>query len=76
MSKPRPRLTSDQFDALAQLLRLRESPSREVARLMLVDGLDAAEAAQRGGIVKYAAYKVYYSCLRGLALVQTIAGRE
>ncbi len=41
-------MTSEQFQALAQLqlLRLRQGPQREAARLVLVDGLRQADAAR------------------------------
>lgn len=39
-------MTSTQFDALAQLLRLRAGPQQAAARLVLVDGLAPADAAR------------------------------
>lgn len=43
-------MTNDQFDLLARLMRLRAGAAREVVRLVLVDGLTAAEAARRAGM--------------------------
>ncbi len=43
-------MTPEQFDAIAQLMRLRASPSREALRLVLVEGLSQSEAAARAGI--------------------------
>ncbi|MCK9987769.1 MAG: hypothetical protein AzoDbin1_04241 [Azoarcus sp.] len=42
-------MTSQQFEALAKLLRSRD-PSREGARLVLVEGLTRKAAAERLGI--------------------------
>lgn len=41
------RLTATQFDALGQLLRLRQGPARQVARLVLVEGMTQADAARK-----------------------------
>lgn len=40
----------DQFAALAQLMRLRQSPSRDALRLVLIDGITHTAAAQQAGI--------------------------
>jgi DNA-directed RNA polymerase specialized sigma24 family protein len=62
------------FGALADLLRLRDSPSREAARLVLVDGLKPADAARQTGTTPQAVSNALASCRRGLALVAIIAG--
>jgi len=66
-------LTDDQFDALAELLRLRGGASQEAARLALVDGLSTTEAARQVGLSSQAVSKVLASCRRGLELAQRIA---
>lgn len=43
-------MSPEQFEALAQLMRLRQSPSREALRLVLVDGANQSEAAAKTGI--------------------------
>lgn len=40
-------MTDNQFNALAQLLRLRPGPAREAARLVLVGGMTQADAARK-----------------------------
>lgn len=44
-------MTAASFEALAQLLRLRQGPQREAARLVLVDGVRQADAARMAGCV-------------------------
>jgi len=65
-------LTGDQFDALAELLRLRGGASQEAARLVLVDGLSTTEAARQVGLSSQAVSKVLATCRRGLELAQRI----
>ena len=43
-------MTAAQLTAIAQLIRMREGPSLDAARLVLVDGLTGAEAARRLGL--------------------------
>lgn len=64
-------MTPDQFDALAQLLRLRaDSTRRELARLVLVDGLSNAEAAARLGARPQDVYQALRSARAGMALIE------
>jgi DNA-directed RNA polymerase specialized sigma24 family protein len=65
-------LTPAQFDALAQLLRLRESKGREAARMVLVDGVSPAEAARALGILRSNAYTAVYACRRGIELARVV----
>ena len=67
-------MTPEQFDALAELLRMRGGASQEAARLVLVDGVAPAEAARRVGIQPQAVNNVLNSCQRGIALVRIAAG--
>ena len=68
-------MTADQFDALAELLRLRQSASREAARLVLVDGLRTGEAADHTGITSQGVSNAVASCQRGIELAGRIVGR-
>lgn len=43
-------MTSDQFSALAELLRSRHGPAESAARLVLVDGIKPAESARLTGV--------------------------
>ena len=43
-------MTSEQFEALARLMRLRASPSREALRLVLAGGMSQSAAAHHVGI--------------------------
>ena len=42
-------MNAAQFEALAELLRMRGGASQEAARLVLVEGIAPAEAARRTG---------------------------
>lgn len=68
-------MTSEQFQALAELLRLRGSASQEAARLVLVDGLSPSEAARQAGTTPQAVSNVLASCRRGLDLAKIAAGQ-
>lgn len=67
-------MTPDQFDALAELLRLRGGASQEAARLVLVDGLSPADAARQVEASPQAVSNVLASCRRGLALAYRVTG--
>lgn len=68
-------MTSAQFDALARLLRLSPgSTSRELARLVLVDGLSQAEAAARLGATPQAAYNAVQRVREGQDLARRVVG--
>lgn len=67
-------MTADQFDALAELLRLRSGPARECARLVLVDGLSVPDAARRQGISYALGYKAVKRARDGLALAHAASG--
>ncbi|MDR1853472.1 MAG: TrfB-related DNA-binding protein [Azoarcus sp.] len=68
-----PRLTADQFDALAELLRLRESSSREAARLVLVEGMSRADAQRATGMTGLQGVSnVLTRCRRGIELARRV----
>lgn len=68
-------MTPEQFDALARLLRLSPgSTSRELARLVLVDGLTQADAAARLGATHQAAYNAVQRVREGLDLARRVVG--
>jgi predicted DNA-binding protein (UPF0251 family) len=67
-------MTTAQFAALATLMRLRDGPTTEAVRLVLVDGLkESAAAAQVGSD-----YKLTWAAVdrarKGLALARVAAG--
>jgi hypothetical protein len=43
-------MTESQFSALSQLLRLRQGPARNAARLCLVNGMGVPEASRKVGM--------------------------
>ena len=63
-------MTYDQFQALAQLLRLRQGPQREAARLVLVDGVRQADAARVTGCSASALGNTLRTCRSGLELAR------
>ncbi len=68
-------MTPAQFDALARLLRLSPgSTSRELARLVLVDGLTQTEAATRLGATPQAAHNAVQRVREGHDLARQAAG--
>ncbi len=69
-------MTADQFAALAKLARLRESPSATAARLVLVDGLDLAEAARQAGCSYNAAWQSLQTCRAVIELARVVASGE
>lgn len=60
-------LTADQYEAIATLLRMRD-PSREAARLVLVDGMRPADAARTTGLTPQAVGNAVSRVRRGLDL--------
>lgn len=69
-------MTNAQFDALAQLLRFRGTPSQEAARMVLVDGVRQADAARETGVTPAAVNNAVTSCRRGMELVRLAAGLD
>ena len=67
-------MTNDQFDALAQLMRLRGGAAQEVARLVLVDGLSVSDASARTGLELRAAYYAVERAKQGLELARNAIG--
>jgi predicted DNA-binding protein (UPF0251 family) len=65
-------MTPDQFTALAQLMRLRESPSREALRLVLVDGMSQYGAAQQAGIPSSNVTRQVASARRAIELARVV----
>ena len=67
-------MTPAQFDALATLIGLRQSTSREAARLVLVDGLSVIDAAARAGITQQGANQAVLRCRRSMELAKAACG--
>lgn len=65
-------MTSTQFDALAQLLRLRAGPQQAAARLVLVDGKAQADAARLAGVSPSALGNTLRACARGVDLARKV----
>ena len=61
-------MTNLQFDALADLLRLRNGAAREAARLILVDGMGVTEAGRKVGVSRQSAGNAAERCRKGLVL--------
>ena len=66
-------MTDHQFDALAQLMRLRDSASREALRLVLVEGLTHSAAAERTGAPRPSVTRQVGSARRTIALARCVA---
>ena len=69
-------MTSDQFSALSELLRLRTGPAQEVARMVLVGGLSVPDAARSAGLEYTAAYKAAKRAQRGLELAKAVVAQK
>lgn len=67
-------MTNDQFDALAQLLRLRPGPAREGARLYFVDGVTQLAAAECVGASHQSVNNCVMTCRRGIELAKKAVG--
>ncbi len=67
-------MTDDQFTALATLMRLRASPSREAVRLVLVDGMRQADAARAVGISASALGNAIRAAKLAVELVKVVVG--
>jgi DNA-directed RNA polymerase specialized sigma24 family protein len=63
-------MTLDQFDALAALIHMRQSASRNAARLVLVDGLSVLDAARQCGISVQGANQAVLRCRRALEMAR------
>lgn len=65
-------MTRDQFQALAQLMRLRESPSRDALRLVLCDGKSPKEAETITGAPWQNTYRQHASAKKVMALARVV----
>ena len=66
-------MTPEQFEALAKLMRLRQSSaSREALRLVLVDGLTHAAAAEQAGCIRTDVTQLVTSARRTLELARVL----
>ncbi len=61
------------FLALAQLLRMHVGPTRDVVRIVLVDGQRVSDAARAIGLDYKLAHKAVQRARRGLVLAQIVA---
>jgi DNA-directed RNA polymerase specialized sigma24 family protein len=67
-------MTEAQFQALAQILRLRQGQAQEAVRLHMVAGLTVPEAARAAGVDYQLALKAVYRVKDGLTLAKMAAG--
>lgn len=68
-------MSPKQFEALAQLLRLRAGPARSAAYLVLVEGKAVSLAAATVELDYRSAHKAVQRCRKGLALARQIVGK-
>lgn len=66
-------MNGEQFEALALLMRLRQSPSREALRMVLCDGKSVKEAEALTGLAIQGIYRLQASAKRVVALAQTLS---
>lgn len=69
-------MTREQFEALAQLLRLRGGPAQECARLVLVDGQSIKLAAEAVGLPYRKGAAAVQRVREGLELAQRAVGQS
>lgn len=69
-------MNQDQFEALAQLMRLRKSPSREALRLVLCEGKSPKEAQALTGAPWQNTYRQHASAKKMIALAQVVAADD
>lgn len=69
-------MTAEQFDALAELLRLRAGPAQAAVRLVLVQGLRVPDAARSAGLEYTAAHKAVKRVQRGLELAKAAVAQK
>jgi hypothetical protein len=69
-------MTEAQFDALAQLLRLRTGPAQAAARLHLVQGLTVPDAARQVGMDYRAATYSVKRVKEGLVFAKVATGQS
>lgn len=65
-------MTPEQFEALAELMRLQQSASREALRLVLIDGLTHAAAAEQAGAIRTDVTRRVSSAKRTLELARVL----
>lgn len=67
-------MTLEQFDALAELIRLRQArASYRAARLVLVGGMAQADVARHTGLSRSAVGNAVRRCRRAQALCERVA---
>lgn len=68
-------MTPAQFAAISTLIRLRQSPSRASAYLVLVDGIQQVHAAIQCGLAPQNVNQVVQSVRRAMELAEIAAGQ-
>lgn len=67
-------MTEEQFQALAELARLPEGPTREAARLVYVHGARPSEAASQAGCLRQSVSRTLRLCRRAQELARQALG--
>ena len=67
-------MTRDQFNAIAELIRMRDGASQAAAKLVLVDGASQAAAARVTGVSVAGVSNAVMRCRRAMELAKTAAG--
>lgn len=67
-------MTPEQFDSMAQLMRLRKSASREALRLVLVDGRTHDGAANIAGAIRTDVTRQVGKAKKCIELARIVAG--
>lgn len=68
-------MTEKQFEALAKLIRLRGGVSQEAARLVLVDGIQQAEAARVLNATPQSVANVIRRCRAAIELAKIVSSK-
>ncbi|MBL8355524.1 MAG: hypothetical protein JNM01_11900 [Delftia acidovorans] len=69
-------MSSEQFEAMALLMRLRQSPSREALRMVLCDGKTVREAEAATGLAMQGIYRLQASARRVVGLAKVVSGSD
>jgi DNA-directed RNA polymerase specialized sigma24 family protein len=67
-------MTPARFDAICELIGMRQSQSREAARMVMVLGYSGVEVARSTGVSKAGVYKATARIRKGLQLARQAVG--
>ena len=69
-------MTSEQFAALAQLMRSPPGPARDACKLVLVDGLRPSDAARQAGVPPASVSNAVKRVRNAMTLAKQAAGAD